>query len=303
MNKIHKKIVDNLCIYRQDIKTKGLYWSIIHRIYKIPYFKKIISPIVNLLKPDFLTIEGNQMYIDKKDTAVSQELLLSGKWEEFETNLFKSNIKYGNIVLDIGAHIGYYTLIAAKIVGTKGKVYAFEPNQKTFEILKKNVEKNGYKNVILVNKAISDKNGQAELYLNEENTGDHRLYNSRDKRKSIKVETITLDTYFKDNNIKINLIKMDIQGSEVKALRGSKTIIKRNKDIKIISEFWPKGIKLSGEETIFYSKMFNKKKFKFYEINEQEKKLKKILFIDFLKNLAHENSEYYTNLFIIKRDN
>ncbi len=297
--KIVRKIKNNLKIYRNDIETKGLYWSIIHRIYKFPTLKKIISPLVDYLKPDFLVIDGHKLYIDKKDTAVSQELLLSGTWEEFETNLFKKNIKHNDIVIDIGAHIGYYTLIAARLVGKKGRVYAFEPNPDTFQILKKNVKENDYKNVVLVNKAISDKDTEAKLFLNKSNTGDHRLYDSRDNRKFIDVSTISLDSYFKDKDKKIDLIKMDIQGSEVKAFKGGLKTIRKNKYIKIITEVWPMGINLSGNTINQYVDMLTNENFKFYEIDEKEKKLKDIDLLGIFNKTQHEK-DYYTNLLCIK---
>ena len=297
--RIVKKIKSNLKIYRNDIETKGFYWSVVHRIYKFRTLKRIISPFVDYLKPDFLIIDRHKLYIDKKDTAVSQELLLSGTWEEFETNLFKNNIKPDDIVIDIGAHIGYYTLIAARLVGQKGKVYAFEPNPDTFQILKRNVKENGYKNVVLINKAISDKDSEAKLFLNKSNTGDHRLYDSKDNRKFVDVSTISLDSYFRDKNKKINLIKMDIQGSEVKAFKGGLKTIRKNKYIKIITEIWPMGISLAGNTISQYLDMLANENFKYYEIDEKKKRLKDINLLNIYNNTKREK-DFYTNLLCIK---
>ncbi len=276
LNAISRKISNNIKIYKEDIATKGLYWSIIHRLYKLPKGRAILSPIVNMLKPNCLTIENHKFYIDKWDTTVSQELLLSGKWEEYETELFKKSIKKGDVVIDIGAHIGYYTLIAARIVGDRGRVYAFEPDPKNFHLLKMNVEENGYKNVILVNKAVADTDGEMRLFLNAENTGDHRIYQSGDQRKSVNIEVITLDKFFKNKNKRIDLIKMDIQGAEVRALKGSQRIIKENDNLKILTEFWPRGLYLSGSSAQEYAKLLTKHKFYLYDINEHKKTIKTI---------------------------
>ncbi len=275
-NKIFLKTSNKISIYRQDLKNKGMYWSIIHRLYKFSKVKKVILPIVNYLKPEYLVIDGHKLYIDKWDTAVSQELILSGKWEEYETSLFKRSIKKGDVVLDIGAHIGYYTLIAADIVGDEGKVYAFEPDPKNFTLLEKNVRENGYKNVELVNKAVAEKTGSSRLYLNTENTGDHRIYSASDKRRSIKIQAISLDDFFRDKNKRINMIKMDIQGSEVRAFKGAIKLIKQNQNIKILTEFWPYGLRLSGSSAKEYARLLLGNNFKLFNLDEVKKKKRKI---------------------------
>src|SRR5258708_4586206 len=146
-----------------------------------------------LLRPSSVVVQGQRMWLDDKD---SLELATREIYEPMETRLFKKEIKPGQTVLDIGANIGYYTLIAAKLVGPSGKVYAFEPDPTNFKILKKNVERNGHSNVVLVNQAVADKNKKVRLYLNPANKGDHRIYDSKDGRSSIAVRTIRLDDLF-----------------------------------------------------------------------------------------------------------
>lgn len=122
----------------------------IGRLYPIQYLLK-------QLKSNFAVVQGHKMFLDSKD---SLGLSLKGVHEEFETELVKRMIKRGDVVLDIGANIGYYTLIFAKIVGEDGKVFAFEPDPTNFALLKRNVEINGYKNILLVQKAVSNKSGK-----------------------------------------------------------------------------------------------------------------------------------------------
>ncbi len=272
ITEIAKKIKKNMEIYKADIEAKGLYWSVMHRLYKLPFGKKIIEPVTDLLKPSYLIIDGNILQVDKKDRVISQELIQTGKWEDFETKIFKNNINTGDVVLDIGAHIGYYTVIAAKIVGKEGRVYAFEPDPKNFSILQNNIALNGYKNVTLINKAVSDTEGLSNLFLNTKNTGDHRIYKSEKYNKGVKIETITLDNFFKSNT-HIDLIKIDIQGAEVRALKGGQKIIKENENLKIITEFWPKGLKLCGNSAEEYTRFILKNNFKIFEINEQTKSI------------------------------
>ncbi len=260
-----------LKVYRNDIKTKGLYWSIIHRIYKLPRIKKVITPLINNLKPTYITLYDAKLYIDKNDEVVSQQLLQNGKWEPYETEIFKKSIKKGDTVVDIGAHIGYYTIIAAKIVGPKGRVYAFEPNPNNFKLLSKTIATNQYSNVILVKKAVSDKTGKIKLYINTQNTGDHRVFNSHDDRKSITIETVKLDDFFSKNE-KIDLIKMDIQGSEHNTLKGGRKLLTTNKNISIITELEPELLKLNNTSAKKFLDLLGKLGFRFYDINEQKKK-------------------------------
>jgi FkbM family methyltransferase len=85
--------------------------------------------------------------------------------------LFKGIVKEGMVVVDIGANIGYYTLIAAKLVGKSGIVYVFEPMPSNYECLCKNIEVNGYTNVVLIQKAVSNKYGIAKVWFEKDWSG------------------------------------------------------------------------------------------------------------------------------------
>src|SRR5438309_151641 len=101
IKRVKQKLEGNLKIYKSDLITKGIYFSIIHRLYKIPGLKSKLSPLVNYLKPGFTIVGTHKMYIDKSDTIVSENLIWNKKWEEFESKVFEKNIKIGSTVLDI----------------------------------------------------------------------------------------------------------------------------------------------------------------------------------------------------------
>lgn len=297
--KIIKKIRDNVRIYKKDLKTKGLPLSIIHRLQRYQVFKKRLITLENILKPSFTMVENYKIYLDKNDSTISPELFLNKKWEVFETSIFKKNIKKGGVVLDIGAHIGYYTLIASGHVGPAGKVYAFEPDIKNFNLLSKNILENGCKNVILINKAVINKTRHTKLYLNKENTGDHRIYGSKENRQYISIQAVSLDDYFKGTDEKIDLVKMDVQGSEFWALKGAVNILAKNPQLKIITEFWPRGLRMSGSSSKDFLAFVKKLGFKIYEISENEKKLFPISSKDLLRKYS-ESDDNYTNLLLQK---
>ncbi len=192
-------------------------------------------------------VQGKKMFLDLSDRVHCETLYTTGMWEKNETRVFKKLLRSGMVVLDIGANVGYYTLLAAEAVGASGRVYAFEPEPSRFRLLEKNIQANGLKNVSPVSKAISNKTGTARLYLNpRKNPADHRLFDSSDHRESIDVETTRIDDFFKDQVRPIHVIKMDIQGSEVAALEGMRETIRRNKELVIITEFWPEGLRKGG---------------------------------------------------------
>lgn len=254
--------------------------------------------IVSLLKSTFAEVQGHKMYLDSKDSLC---LSINEVYGPLETEIVKKEVKKGNVVLDIGANIGYHTLIFARLVGERGKVFAFEPDPTNFSLLKKNVEINGYSNVVLVQKAVSNKTGKLKLYLSKKNLGDHRIYDSQDGRKSIDIESIRLDDYFKEKNLEIDFIKMDIQGAEGGAIQGMLNLLRKNNKVKILTEFWPIGLIRFGINPDEYLNLLIKLGFKLYEINEREKKLIQVD-VNTLLEIYPPLENNSTNLFCIREN-
>ncbi len=138
-----KKTFQNL--YRKFIKRM----SHGHGFAKKPIINKILKNIEGNLKTEFAEVQGSKMFLDPGD---SLNLSINGVYGELDTQIIREQIKEGDIVIDVGANIGYYTLIFAQLVGKTGKVFAFEPEPKNFEILKKNIEINNYGNVTVEKK-------------------------------------------------------------------------------------------------------------------------------------------------------
>jgi len=205
---------------------------------------------------DFLTrcarsharVYGHHMTLDPDDTVVSPRLCAEGSFEHLETELVLREVRTGDVVVDVGANIGYYTLLFARQVGPTGHVYAFEPDPHNFGLLRRNVLQNGYTNVTCVPCAVGDRSGTVRLYRNQGNRGDHRIYDSRDGRIAIDTACVSLDDYFADIDRPVNFIKMDIQGAEALALRGMQRLLGRaSGGLRLLTEFWPRGLTLCGE--------------------------------------------------------
>lgn len=207
---------------------------------KVPFVMHIYYFLYRHIGPKGITLVDvcdSKMYIDASDSTFCS-LLMRGSWEDYETELFKKAVKQGDVVVDVGSHWGYYTLLAAKLIGKKGKVFAFEPNPSNYALLVRNIEVNGYDNVIPVRKAVSDKCGFTNFFLCEDTAGG-TIYNYGNNKKSIAVETVTLDEFFKDKNTPIDIIKIDAEGAERAILLGMDRVIKQNENLKLFIEFWP----------------------------------------------------------------
>jgi len=154
-------------------------------------------------------------------------------------------LKQGDNVIDIGANVGLMTLLLAKVVGPAGSIISFEPGPISFALLKLNTLINGYKNITLINKAVSSTSGIENLYICPTGESDNQVsitdLDWKDEvRIGIPIETVSLDDYFlSENNLKIDFIKIDTQGGEYKALQGMQNLLIRNRDIRLIVEYAP----------------------------------------------------------------
>ena len=179
------------------------------------FFKKL------LLKNFVITIHGNKMFLDSTDEAMCPRLSQQKVWEPDTTKLVEKLLKKDDVVLDIGANIGYYTLIFARLAK---EVFAVEPDPYTFKLLKKNVASNNYKNVELFQAAVTNYTGNCKLYLSNKNRSNNRIYDANENSRVLTVPTIKLDDYFKG---KIDFIKIDVEGAEGMVMSGALNILQK----------------------------------------------------------------------------
>ena len=151
------------------------------------------------------------------------------------------NPKPGNTVVDVGAHIGLYTLIAAKRVGPSGKVIAIEPSPENFKILKKNILLNKLSNVESLECAVYSTKEKLKLFLPE--LEGRTMFNTvmqdraRTSNNFLEVEANTLDNIIESINItEVNWIKIDIEGAELEVLKGAANTLSSNEDLTLLIE-------------------------------------------------------------------
>src|SRR5829696_7128042 len=152
--------------------------------------------------------------------------------------------KEGDVVVDIGANIGRYTIISSKRVGANGKVVAIEAHPGNFEMLNSNIKLNQLTNVIPLNYAVHSKETKVKLYLPSGESG-FTKYNTimpnwiNAQEKFVEVNANTLDYLLQFNEIRqeeVNWIKIDVEGAEFEVLKGATNVLSKSKDIAILME-------------------------------------------------------------------
>jgi len=279
------------------------------------FFYKLFWPYKKAIE-----IQGSKMLIDSKNTP--PEILKTFETyaenlvhEKATTELFKKIVKNGDMVVDLGANIGYFTLLAAKLVGSSGKVFAFEPEPRNYSYLVKNIKLNNYNQASAFQKAVSDKKGKTKLYICDYDTGHHTINKptgieaySRGRavlEKSIDIETITLDDFFKGKEESIDVTKMDVEGAEALTLAGMDNILRKNKKLKMFIEFFPLLIeKMGSSSEEFINKLLKDYKFSIFVIpedyNAKIEKLREINTVEEIMNLC-KGKEYHINLFLERK--
>jgi FkbM family methyltransferase len=163
--------------------------------------------------------------------------------DKTERRLMRRVIRPGMTILDIGANIGTSTQFFLDLVGSEGVIYAFEPEDKNYSLLMQKLSNKP--NVHLIKGAVSNLSGELPLYVSDKLNVDHHTYADNDARKTTIVTSYALDDFLCSNTI-VNFIKIDVQGFEFHVLRGAKRILSENKDISLLLEFWPYGLKNAG---------------------------------------------------------
>lgn len=166
------------------------------------------------------------------------------KLEVSVSNVINKILNEGDVFIDVGAYIGYYSILARESVGDTGKVIAFEPHPENYKRLLKNIRLNSWDNVIAENIALSDKKEKVYLspFLNSDFTSFSIIPS---KGEFVEVEAIPFDEYAKKHNVKPDLIKIDAEGAEFKILKGMKETLQKYHPI-IICEIHPQHLSKLG---------------------------------------------------------
>jgi len=228
---------------------------------------KWLFDMMNVFNTPFAVRLINEEKIKLYPKGQIAEVIFQNKFENNELLIFQKLLRSGMTVVDAGANIGLYSLIASKIIGNNGRVFSFEPSKETFQRLKKNIELNRTKNVKIVNCGLGDSIDQelmlrqdlgyddAERYIVPfEHNINPELSNVKDLSISEKVKIDTLDNFCVKNNIEqINLLKIDTEGFEFYILNGAKCILEKSENLVILMECTELGTRRANtsQESVF----------------------------------------------------
>jgi FkbM family methyltransferase len=189
---------------------------------------------------------GRTMYVDENDTL---GIATNGIFETDETLLCQSLLRPGDRVLDVGANMGYYTVLFAEWAGPEGKIFAVEPHPSNLSLLELNtIDFRETGRVTVLPYAFSDHDGSEKLYLSKGNVGMHRLYPS----VCCHDEWASVDTRKGDDFslAPLDFIKIDVEGFEFYAMRGLEQTLRHSPNVKILCEFSPLALMEGGSSPL-----------------------------------------------------
>ena len=207
----------------------------------------VVNRLILAFLPSSVSIGRADVLLNPHDPVVSGALAL-GVYEKEEISLFSRTIQPGMTVVDVGANLGTYSAVALDRLQGEGRLLAVEPARENFAWLQRNTRGNRgtlpASQVTLVRAALSDRAGWATLFKNPGNKGDNRLYEDSLLPQRERVPTVTLDSLCRKHRIRsIDVLKIDVQGFEVRVLQGAEKILQASRSCHLFCEFWPGGMR------------------------------------------------------------
>lgn len=220
--------------------------------------------------------------------ATTSELsshIYCGAFEWAEREWLLSELKAGDVFYDIGANIGYFTILAAERCGSSGKVIAFEPVKSTFDQLTENVLLNPHlRNVQLMNLAVSDKEGEENIYVPDKGKDAWNSIAVKPESGEYKTEvirTIVPDKLFADKSLPApSIIKLDVEGWELHALRGMQTILSKSSPVLLI-EFTAMNLEAAGTSGSALAEFLHRLNYSLFEYEPRFKRLNEVSEFEF----------------------
>lgn len=207
-----------------------------------------------------------------------RNLFFGVAFEPVEVSLVEKFVRPGGVFIDVGANLGFYSLWASRLIGANGMVHAFEPASNSFKLLQSNIRRNKMTNIVANKVALSDREGEGELYVNRESGLSSLGETERGLIVGIEnVQCISLDYYLAQvENQQADFLKIDVEGFEGHVLKGAKELLKRENDIVVMCELAQKNFRplnISVNEILDWMRLLG---FDIWEIDQASRLLLKI---------------------------
>ncbi|HEY3215177.1 MAG TPA: FkbM family methyltransferase [Candidatus Eisenbacteria bacterium] len=198
---------------------------------------------------------GRHLFVDTRDLSVAPQLLLHGNWEPGVTRTVRKLLRPSMTVIEVGANVGYYSMLAAWLVERTGRVYSFEANPHLARLLRQGAEINGFSDrLTVIEKAAWSSTGTVDFHLLEEHMGsssastaiDRTAQSFHDRTEKITVDAVALDGAFPAGT-RVDLLKIDAEGAEGHVLRGGHRLLQENPEVRVVMEFYPSNFPDPGE--------------------------------------------------------
>ena len=205
-----------------------------------------------------------------------------------EAILLRKLVRPGMQVIDVGANIGLYSLLLARLVGPSGSVVAFEPEPNLFAILRENCLSNNAANVVLFQCALGRTSELASFHRSAFNSGDNRLDRASAAHDAVEVRVERFDDFQPDS--RPDFVKIDVQGHELAALSGMERALSANPNVQVLFEFAPAALRKAGTAPALLLEFFRERGFELYETEGARlKKLRDSLLISELRGSRYTN--------------
>jgi FkbM family methyltransferase len=193
---------------------------------------------------------GFRLKLDLQDLEQRKIYFFGHYHERYEAKIIDSLLEQGEVFWDIGANIGYFTLVAASVLKNRGQIVSFEPARVAFERLQDNISLNNFNNIIIYKLAVTDRSGEGVLYLsgNLADSGANLFHPGKDQTQQEICKTVSLDRFSQEQGLQApDFIKMDVEGAELAALRGAGNILANTRPLLLI-EMEEKTLKAAGTD-------------------------------------------------------
>jgi FkbM family methyltransferase len=198
---------------------------------------------------------GGILIVDTRESVLAPALLLLGMWEPAVTEWFQSVLSAGRTFVDIGANIGYYSLLASRLTGTSGRVIAIEAHPRMVELLRRNMVVNGFGGVSIRHAAAWSEAGTVKFNLRSHFAANSsvgalapdQLHELGDTEQIVEVEAIAVDDLL-DSVRTVDFLKVDVEGAEVRAFSGLSRTLHRSPDVTVMFEWSPGQLRMVGDD-------------------------------------------------------